>query len=66
MTSKASICSETRIVPKLDAILEPTFPARIRLTVGLNSRVIDSRVANNVIGGISGSSPIEMPFEWLQ
>ena len=46
ITSSASICSLTRIVPKLEATFEPTLPARIKLTtVGLNSSVIDSRVA---------------------
>ena len=43
--SIASICSVTRIVPSSEAILEPTFPERMRhITVEENSRIIISRV----------------------
>ena len=46
MTSKASICSVTRIVPMLDVINEPTFPAiTIEINVGANSNKIDCLVA---------------------
>ena len=46
ITSKASICSVTRIVPILEVINEPTFPAKIMLIkVGENSRISDSREA---------------------
>ena len=39
--SKASICSVTRIVPISEAILDPTFPARIReIIVGENSKIV--------------------------
>ncbi len=45
MISRASICSVTRMVPISDAILEPTLPANIRLTiVGENSRITESLV----------------------
>ena len=45
MISKASICSLIRIEPISLAILEPTFPAKIRLTiVGENSNRTDSLV----------------------
>ena len=46
MTSKASICSVTRMVPMLDVMNEPTFPAiMIEVNVGANSRITDCRVA---------------------
>ncbi len=46
MISRASICSVTRIVPISDAMLDPTFPARIRQRIELeNSRSTMSRVA---------------------
>jgi hypothetical protein len=45
--SSASICSVTLMVPISDAMLDPTFPARIRLImVGENSRIMDCRVVN--------------------
>lgn len=44
--SNASICSVTRMVPILEAIYEPTFPARITLIiVGENSRIKTTLVA---------------------
>ena len=47
MTSKASICSVTLIVPMLEVINEPTFPAIIiEIKVGANSNIIDCLVAN--------------------
>ena len=45
ITSNASICSVTRIVPNEDAILEPIFPAKTKLImVGENSRISESRL----------------------
>ena len=42
MISIASICSEIRILPISDAMLDPTFPASITLIiVGENSKMID-------------------------
>ena len=42
MISKASICSEMRIVPNSEAMLEPIFPARIRqVTVGAISMMVE-------------------------
>ena len=39
--SRASICSVTRIVPTSEAILDPTFPAKIsEIIVGENSRIV--------------------------
>ena len=47
--SNASICSLMRIEPISLAMLEPTFPARIKLTmVGENSRITDSRVVKPI------------------
>ena len=46
MTSSASICSVTRMVPKLEVMNEPTFPAIITdMKVGANSRIMDCLVA---------------------
>ena len=46
ITSRASICSVTRIVPILEVIYDPTFPAKIiAIKVGENSKIIDCRVA---------------------
>jgi hypothetical protein len=45
MISKASICSVTLMVPMLDAIYEPTFPARIEIMVGENSNMSTALVA---------------------
>ena len=58
MTSKASICSVTRIVPMLEVIKDPTFPAIItEINVGANSKITDCRVANPTkYLGISGLS----------
>ena len=45
MISIASICSVTRIVPSSEAMLDPTFPERMRhITVEENSRIMISRV----------------------
>ena len=39
--SSASICSVTRIVPTSEAILEPTFPAKMSdIIVGENSKIV--------------------------
>ena len=47
MISRASICSVTRILPISDAILEPTFPAKINeIIVGENSKIKESRLAS--------------------
>ena len=49
ITSKASICSVTRIVPIDDAICDPILPAKIRLIiVGENSKIIESLLANPI------------------
>ena len=51
--SKASICSVTRMVPMLEAIYDPTFPARIReIMVGENSKIKTALVAKltNTVG----------------
>ena len=46
MTSSASICSVTRIVPIDEVMKEPTFPAMItEINEGANSKMIDCRVA---------------------
>ena len=46
ITSKASICSVTRIVPILEVINEPTLPAIImEVNVGANSKITDCLVA---------------------
>ena len=46
ITSKASICSVTLIVPILEVIKEPTFPAMItEMKVGANSKITDCLVA---------------------
>src|SRR5690349_15159549 len=63
--ASASICSVTRMVPISEAMLEPTFPARIRLTMdGENSRMIESLVANpTAYKGIQG---LEKPnADWI-
>ena len=45
--SKASICSVTRILPISEAMLDPTFPARIKeIMVGENSNIKESLLAN--------------------
>ena len=45
MISMASICSVTRMVPISEAMLLPTFPARMRAMMELeNSNKIISRV----------------------
>ena len=56
MTSSASICSVTRIVPMDDVMNEPIFPAMmIEMNVGANSKMTDCRVANPIkYFGISG------------
>ncbi|MNF03170.1 hypothetical protein D3C80_2024390 [compost metagenome] len=52
ITSKASICSVTRIVPICDAMFEPVFPARTSAPiVGLNSRIELSRVICPITDG---------------
>ena len=61
--SRASICSETLIVPISEAILEPTLPARIRaIIVGENSNISDSRVAYPIkylgIKGLFNCKPV--------
>ena len=58
MTSKASICSVTRIVPMLDVIKDPTFPAiMMDIKVGANSSIIDCLVAKPTkYFGIKGPS----------
>ncbi len=49
MTSKASICSVTRIVPILEVIYEPTFPAiMMEVKVGANSNITDCLVAKPI------------------
>ena len=46
MTSNASICSVTRMVPILEVIKDPTFPARIiEAKVGANSKIMARFVA---------------------
>ena len=46
MTSNASICSVTLIVPILEVMYEPTFPASImEQNVGANSKTTDCLVA---------------------
>ena len=46
MTSRASICSVTRIDPMLEVINDPTLPAIImEIKVGANSKMIDCLVA---------------------
>ena len=48
--SKASICSVTLIDPSSEAILEPTFPAKIKDTiVGENSSIKESRLAKPIM-----------------
>mgnify|MGYP003327675297 CR=1 FL=1 len=43
----ASICAVTRILPISEAILDPTFPARIKeIIVGENSNIKESLLAN--------------------
>ena len=43
MISKASICSEIRMVPSSDAMFDPTFPANTRqVIVGANSMSVES------------------------
>lgn len=45
MISSASICCVTRMVPISEAMLEPTFPARMRhMMEDENSRSMISRV----------------------
>ena len=61
--SRASICSETRIVPISEAMLEPTFPAKIKaIIVGENSSTRDSLVANPIkyfgIKGLLNCKPV--------
>ena len=47
ITSRASICSVTRIVPILKVMYDPTLPAIIiEINVGANSKITDCRVAN--------------------
>lgn len=49
MTSKASICSVTLMVPMLEVMYEPTLPAKmIDIKVGANSRIIDLFVAKPI------------------
>ena len=49
ITSNASICSVTRIVPKEEAILDPILPANTRLIiVGENSKTRESRLLNPI------------------
>ena len=59
--SKASICSEMRIVPISEAILEPTFPASIsEISVGLNSKIMLWRAAKPIVyAGIQALSMFE-------
>ena len=48
--SNASICSVTLIDPSSEAMLEPTFPAKIKDTiVGENSSIKESRLAKPII-----------------
>ena len=48
--SNASICSEIRIVPISEAILDPTFPARMsEINVGLNSNITLWRAAKPIV-----------------
>ena len=56
MISKASICSVTRIVPILEVINDPTFPAIItEINVGANSKITDCLEAKPINSlGISG------------
>ena len=49
MTSKASICSVTRMVPILEVINDPIFPAIImEIKVGANSKIMDCLVAKPI------------------
>ena len=49
MTYSASICSVTLIVPMLDVMYDPTFPAIIiDINVGANSRITDCLVAKPI------------------
>ena len=49
ITSKASICSVTRMVPILEVMKDPILPAIIiEINVGANSKITDCLVANPI------------------
>ena len=49
ITSSASICSVTRMVPILEVIKDPTLPAMItEIKVGANSNITDCREAKAI------------------